>query len=220
MNAAFGNPKGDPQRIDFQRLRRQCRNILQEYEKELVPALDSNNIDLIRDTLCDIVVFALGGYHFMGFDADEDMTEVISAVMTRFCKTPEQLLATCQYFDKLGVEYYVEGEFPTKYLKSSKDQGDGEYPKGKFLKAVGYRQPMFRKPPVVLLGHAQTSPATIVADMAKLREKIMSNDKMLEIERRTTEFRAKLELELLGLPPFESANNGATLVEVKQDKYL
>lgn len=174
MNEAFGNPEGDPNHIDALRLMSQCKNVGSEF-KELMrefgidvhityavrPEGATGNIDNIRDALCDIMVFALGGYHFMGYDADRDMQEVIEAVMTRFCKDKDQLDATTMHYINKGVSFDVEGEFPRKYLKSNKDQGNGEYPKGKFLKSVGYRAPTFYQVP---------KPVDAVAEMARQRE--------------------------------------------------
>jgi hypothetical protein len=158
MNEAFGNPKGDPNAINAQRLLSQCKNIVKEYQELMkafgievhidhrVPNAAVTGVNDVRDALCDIMVFALGAYHFMGHDADRDMALVVEALYSRFCNTPESLMDTCRKYDKLGVDYYIEGQFPFVRLKSAKDQGDGEYPRGKFLKAAGYRTPDF--PPV------------------------------------------------------------------------
>jgi len=161
MNTAFGNPKGNPALLDaysteeytaaWQRLEKQCKNILAEYQ-ELQNALADRNLADVRDALCDINVFSLGAHHLMGIDANEDMAEVVGALYSRFCTDEAHLKATSDHYFAKGVEHYYEGEFPRKCLKSSKDQGysmvDGqdvwEYPKGKFLKALGYRQPVFK----------------------------------------------------------------------------
>lgn len=151
MNTAFGNPKGDPGNINWERLEKQCRNILDEYN-ELMEALAERSLDEVRDALCDINVFSLGAHHFMGIDANEDMDAVIDGVLTRFCQNKEDFDATCAKYDALDVDYYVEGEYPNVCLKSVYDQVDknGEnYPKGKFLKSVSYAQTVF--PAVVVL---------------------------------------------------------------------
>ncbi len=146
MNEAFGNPKGDPKNIDWDRLERQCKNILVEFERELMPAIAERNLEEVRDALCDINVFSLGAHHFMGIDADADMHAVIDGVLTRFIKDERDLAATMKKYDDLGVDYYLEGTFPTACLKSLEDQVDkyGEsYPKGKFLKSVSYALTVF-----------------------------------------------------------------------------
>ena len=82
----------------------------------------------------------------MGLNADEDMQEVVRCVLTRFCKDEDHLIRTSMHYAQKGVVHYAEGTFPRVCLKSSFDQGDGEYPKGKFLKSLGYEQPIFKIP--------------------------------------------------------------------------
>lgn len=148
MNAAFGNPKGDPNDINWDRLKSQCENIKDEYN-ELMDGIEARDLSGplgVRDALCDIMVFALGAYHFIGLDANTDMEAVVSGVLTRFCQTEEDLLATMRKYDLLGVEYDIEGQFPTKFLRSTKEQQDNKgenYPKGKFLKSVSYSTTQF-----------------------------------------------------------------------------
>ena len=145
INIAFGNPEGDSAVLDWSRLEKHIRNILDEYQGTMV-GVSERDVDQVRDGLCDIMVFALGAYHFMGANADDDMQAVLDGVMTRFCKTEEDLAATMQKYAALGVDFYVEGKFPTKCLKSAKDQKDkngDNLPMGKFLKSASYRQPVF-----------------------------------------------------------------------------
>lgn len=141
MNTAFGNPKGDSGAIDLNKLKSQCKNILDEF-KELMEAIDAQDFYKIRDALCDIHVFAYGAHHLMGLDADADMIRVISAVMTRFVKDGKDMRATMDKHKAKGItETYVEGEYPFAILKSAVDQPDA--PKGKFLKSASYREPEF-----------------------------------------------------------------------------
>lgn len=160
MNAAFGNPKGDPRNllplpdvssecethyngVAWGRVIKQCKNIRDEVD-ELDTALVLRDLDDVRDALCDIIVFALGAYHIMGIDADRDMETVVNAVMTRFVKDPDDLDATINLHWAKGVKNtYTQGEYPTMILKSSEDQPDA--PKGKFLKSASYKQPIFYK---------------------------------------------------------------------------
>ena len=145
MNTAFGNAEGDPKNINWERLENQVRNIHDEYD-ETTTALAARNLEQVRDGLCDIIVFALGAFHFVGIDADADMKAVIDGVMTRFCKDQAELDATKAKYAALEVDFYVEGNFPTMCLKSSKDQKDkngDNLPKGKFLKSVGFKEPVF-----------------------------------------------------------------------------
>ena len=160
MNTAFGNERGDPACIDMQALMMQSKSIGSEFV-ELMKALSiqvnmqfepipvphpyktSVEFDEVRDALCDIMVFALGAFHRMGIDAEDDMESVVNAVMSRFCKDEHDLLATRAKYDAAAVMYTVHGEFPRVYLRSAHDQQMPEYPKGKFLKSASYRQTVF-----------------------------------------------------------------------------
>lgn len=155
MNTAFSNPKGDPQAIDLDRLRKQIDNIAGPDSVggevgELYEALAVPDLDQIRDSLCDIMVFALGAYHLMGLDADADMAEVVRAVRTRLCRDAAHVEETQEFYRKLGVQTYQEsspaGGYAVKSLNDQTDTNGEYYPKGKFLKAVGYEQPSFRQP--------------------------------------------------------------------------
>lgn len=168
MNAAFGNPKGDPENIDWQRVRSQCKNIHDEY-LELLKGLGLShgvvsemrelhakateahffyapNVIDVRDALADIQVFKDGGLHLMGYDGDRDMDDVVDGVMTRFVKDEDDLKATLAMHAAKGVtDVFVEGEYPTAILKSGSDQPDA--PKGKFLKSASYVNTIFRPAP-------------------------------------------------------------------------
>ncbi len=165
MNEAFGNPKGDSQEIHVERIRKQCLNIPDEVcelmialgadpaiMKELTGTLKkaasvsfSNarfDLEDVRDSLCDIKVFADGAYHLMGINADRDMNAVIDGVMTRFIKDEADLKATIDMHAAKGVtDVYFEGSYPKMVMKSASDQPDA--PKGKFLKSASYQEPIF-----------------------------------------------------------------------------
>jgi len=167
MNEAFGNPKGNPAQIDIARIRNQMKSILDEYGEflqgideletitdrignDVLPRNQEQNdlveyekiLDKVRDAIVDIQVFAYGAQHLMGIDANRDMESVIAGVMTRFCRNEEELQATQEKFAAKGVtETYTVGEFPKMILRSAVDQPDA--PKDKFLKSVGYSEPVF-----------------------------------------------------------------------------
>jgi predicted HAD superfamily Cof-like phosphohydrolase len=144
MNTAFGNPKGNASNIDWKRLRSQCLNILDEYN-ELLVALSREEVEGVRDALCDIQVFANGAQHLMGVDGDADMHAVVDGVMTRFIKDEDDKIATISMHRAKGVtEVYFVGEYPKMIMKSERDQPDA--PKGKFLKSASYSNTVF--PPV------------------------------------------------------------------------
>lgn len=156
--------------VAWSRLQKQCENIggrlypnlaeavcppygeIDGEVKELLLALEARNIDKVRDALCDIMVFALGAYHFTGYDADADMAAVLAGVMTRFCKDQDALDRTLAKWAALGVtDVYTQGQFPRLCVKSGSDQkaNNGDFcPKGKFLKSADYADTVFPPAPV------------------------------------------------------------------------
>lgn len=163
MNTAFGNPKGDPAEINFDRVRKQCLNIADEFgelavalgaDPDLIKAAVNNlkwvaslsghdvDFDKVRDALCDVHVFAYGAHHLMGVDADADMAAVVDGVMTRFIKDDADKAATIAKHAAAGVvDVYFEGEYPAMVMKSARDQPDA--PQGKFLKSASYSDTVF-----------------------------------------------------------------------------
>lgn len=231
MNVEFGNPKGDPKHImrDLEKHVAQCKNIGAEFlelmkafgvhagislnsqytsnEVDESHATRAVDIDGVRDALCDIMVFALGAFHKMGVDAELDMREVVSALFSRFARGDAHLLDTREHYDKLGILYTVEGTFPTVCLKSAEDQQMPEYPKGKFLKAVGYRKPRFYALPLQELESA-------AEQMAKQRAQRMKDDaEWLEYRQGVV---AKLQADLDAVPDGRRAKllSGEHTVEV------
>lgn len=167
-----GNANKHFNNVSWSRLQKQCENIggrlstigthdngdvhctgeIDGEVKELLTALHERNIDKVRDALCDIMVFALGAYHFTGYDADADMAAVIAGVMTRFCKNQDALDRTIAKWAALGVtDVYTQGQFPRLCVKSGSDQkaSNGDFcPKGKFLKSADYADTVFPPAPV------------------------------------------------------------------------
>jgi Phosphoribosyl-ATP pyrophosphohydrolase len=147
MSLAFGNPQGDPLNPNWEKVEAQRKGIREENEDELGAAIAKRDIEAARDALCDVMVFALGAYHAMGYDADRDMAAVVEALFTRFCRNKEHLGETVDHYTyKVGIRVYCGGEFPRMWVKSLEDQTgkDGAvYPRDKFLKARGYAQPVF-----------------------------------------------------------------------------
>jgi hypothetical protein len=164
MNEAFGNPKGNPNNINWDKVRSQCFNIAHEFvellfalglinEEELneykriknscfYEAKQEPNLEKVRDALKDIEVFMHGAHHLMGIDGDKDLNSVVDGVMTRFIKDEQDKQATIAKHAAKGVtEVYFEGEFPKMIMKSAVDQPDA--PKGKFLKSASYKEPIF-----------------------------------------------------------------------------
>lgn len=146
LNVAFGNPAGDPLNPDWDRLKSQSENILDEYDELMVDGIEAKNMTQVRDAICDILVFTLGLAHLAGVPVVDDMAMVDASNRSKFCANPDQLLATINKYTKLGVEVYAEGEYPMKRVKSAKSQVDikgNNYPKGKMLKSVSFVEPVF-----------------------------------------------------------------------------
>lgn len=166
MNEAFGNPKGDPKNVNWDKIRSQFKNVFDEYLEGLkalgvhaivITALRDTHTEFMsdyagfesepepeafRDAVADIKVFCDGASHLAGYDGDADMHLVVDAVMTRFIKDEADREATQALHAAKGVtKVYFEGDYPTMVMKSAVDQPDA--PKGKFLKSASYSQPVF-----------------------------------------------------------------------------
>lgn len=125
---------------------------IQATYNHLMQAIERRQQDLVYTYLNELVAQCLTVYARLRLDVTRDMETVVSAVMTRFCRDEAELCATEKKYDDLGVDYYIEGEFPRVCLKSSRDQPgpNGDFlPKGKFLKSVGMSLPVFYTPDVV-----------------------------------------------------------------------
>ncbi len=231
MNVAFGNSEGNPDALNWEKIEKQVSNILSEFIEaykamgiELKVAVTTvsrdpskRDVDGLRDALCDINVFSLGAHHLMGYDAERDMQSVIGGVMTRFCKNMTEMAQTLEKYRALGVELYPEGNFPTLCLKSARDQQMPEYPKGKFVKCINYKQPVFYKhvpasvepqvhtfikPSENIYHPLRRSTDGITEEMAALRTAHMAKQKEARenIEGQVAKLRENLEREAFGEP--------------------
>lgn len=145
MNAAFGNPKGDLANPNWDAIDRQLAIIKSEFN-ELCAAVEARNITLVRDGIADVEVTNLGLAHILGIDSDADMGAVFRSNMSKFVTSDAELIASVEKYAAIEVEVYEEGEYPRKCIKSAKDQTgtNGEfYKKGKFLKGVNFKEPVF-----------------------------------------------------------------------------
>lgn len=159
-NLAFNNPFGVGHVVDWALLKRQIGSIDSE-RTEVEEGLDEQNAIKVIDGLIDMVVFIEETFHKQGWDYDSYLLLVVNSLFTRFCANDDQLERTKAKYDAMGVMYRVEGSFPTVCLKSSVDQWLGrdgtvylegvpkttfEWPEGKFLKCVDYKQPDIQLP--------------------------------------------------------------------------
>ena len=148
LNTLFGNPKGDHNNVDWGKLKNQSKNILDEYNELMDDGIEAKNLTEVRDAICDILVFTLGVGHIAGVPVDQDMEAVDASNRSKFCCDQDNVDATVAKYNVLGIDTYVDGEFPMKRVKSSKEQTDihGDvYRKGKMLKSISFKEPIFKE---------------------------------------------------------------------------
>lgn len=110
----------------------------------------------IRDGIADVLVTTYGLAHRMGIDADKDMLAVSASNASKFFTGTEgDAAATCKALaDSLGIEVEQrqaadmeqkteDGEAVCVWAFVSADDSDPERPRGKLLKAPGYKPPVF-----------------------------------------------------------------------------
>lgn len=111
----------------------------------------------IRDGIADVLVTTYGLAHRMGIDADKDMLAVSTSNASKFFQGTEEEAAKVCYAlaDSLGIA--VESRQVMTILSDkeggdlgvyvwafvSADDSDPERPRGKLLKAPGYKPPVF-----------------------------------------------------------------------------
>jgi hypothetical protein len=197
MQKAFGNQASHPWLFTGEALNtfttREVKNILSEV-KEMQKAQVANDRDGVRDGLCDIIVYAVGALHKMGFNPNEDVQAVVDALYTRVIRDEAHLQQSLKFYQDQGVHVTIHGEFPRKFLRSAKDQelGHDALPEGKFLKAYGHQQPQFRNytaPPIGTVDVAPPIPRSFMsaqkpvsdaqavqADTSQMRAKAMQRE--------------------------------------------
>lgn len=109
----------------------------------------------IRDGIADVLVTTYGLAHRMGIDADKDMLAVSSSNASKFFTgtEPEAAEACKALADSLGIQVEARmacetGTATPEYAVCvwafvSADDSDPERPRGKLLKAPGYKPPVF-----------------------------------------------------------------------------
>ena len=144
---------------DWAAIERQLKLIDLEFN-ELKKAVAERNIKLIRDGVADVFVTAGGLGYRMGVSTENDLTEVVDCLYTRFDTTPEGQLLTADKYKLLGVETYchtanvteADGVTRTYYVTKVAHSCvglDGEsYPAHKWLKSIYMQEPEFAGPTV------------------------------------------------------------------------
>lgn len=148
MNVAFGNAEGTLDNINWERLTSQCKNILDEYI-ELTDAITAKDPIAVRDALCDISVFNLGAAHMIGADHEADMKAVFDSNMSKFCKDGVETAQTIKKYQDLGIIVIPLGDYPLGYVKTPEgnpqvDDKGKMYQANKFLKGIGFKEPVFK----------------------------------------------------------------------------
>ena len=147
LNELFGNPKGNPTNPNWDRLKSQAANIEDEYNELIDDGLVPKNMTEVRDAICDILVFTLGLAHMAGINVEEDMDAVNKSNLSKFCRDQAEVDRTQLKYSTIGIETYVEGEFPLKRVKTTKYQLDINnkvYQAHKMLKSTKFKEPVFK----------------------------------------------------------------------------
>ena len=143
---------------DWDALGRQIDLIELEFN-EIKEAHANRDTSKLRDAIADVHVTTGGLSYRLGVSGDEDLTQVIDCLYTRFDVDVESQKLTAEKYAKLGVETYchtanitVNGEGKTYYVTKVKHTcvgTDGEkYPAHKWLKSVYMQEPEFEGPTV------------------------------------------------------------------------
>ncbi len=170
LNAAAGNQPTLEDQLESQ-LMRQTRIDLAEC-LELLEAVATGNVGLIRDGLSDKRVTLNGFATVLTFSLSEDFRHTMDNLFTRFDNCLEDAENTQSKYAKIGVATVIEantlidedGEHednPVYFVNKVAEDvtgADGEfYPKGKFLKSVNFRNDNFDEAGVVI----NTSPFAV-----------------------------------------------------------
>lgn len=130
-----------------------------EYTPEELGGIGYSPFVEVRDGIADVLVTTYGLAHRMGIDADKDMLAVSASNASKFfVGTEEQAAEVCKALaDSLGIKvesrYAMDVELQPVGADESKDtavwafvsadDSDPERPRGKLLKAPGYKPPVF-----------------------------------------------------------------------------
>lgn len=128
-----------------------------EYTPEELGGIGYSPFVEVRDGIADVLVTTYGLAHRAGIDADKDMDLVSDSNFSKFFEgTEDEAAKVCKALaDSLGIavesrqramcaEQAPDPE-PTRYVWAfvSADDSDPERPRGKLLKAPGYKPPVF-----------------------------------------------------------------------------
>lgn len=150
MNETFGNPAIAKSKLleggGWEEVTTQAKCLLDEVNTELMQACENKDITELRDVIGDILVFTLGLAHLANVDVCGDLDAIFESNMSKLVVDADMAEETIMKYRKKGVVIDIKGHYPEAYAVSVDDQFDKEgkfYPRGKFLKGAGFREPEF-----------------------------------------------------------------------------
>lgn len=148
MNELFGNPKGDLNHIDWDKIKLQAK-LIQEELDEMFEAIENKDLIALIDAQTDVTVVNQGVAHIAGFNADQASEITLQSNLTKFIDNEEDVQPALQYYYEHNLteqDITIEGKFPYKFVRVIRDcvfKGK-TIPKGKFLKnMVKFKEPDF-----------------------------------------------------------------------------
>lgn len=134
----------------------QQQKVIESEWQEVKEAIEKRDITALRDGIADLLVTAYGMGAVLGFDCNDDMAAVTTALLTRFDTTEEDAVKTRAKYKELGVVTYTELSIVDGAMwyvtKSTRDQhgiNNEFYPAGKFLKSHRFKTEVLEPLPVL-----------------------------------------------------------------------
>ena len=135
----------------WDKLSAQVKLINEEFNKELIPAIEERNLGKVRDAIADVLVTTLGCGSVSTIPVEEDFFRVIDSLYSRFDTNPEDAEITLNKHRNSGIScetIVTEVNGVTRYVckvtHACEDDKGNTYPVGKFLKAHGFHEPVLR----------------------------------------------------------------------------
>lgn len=121
--------------------------LIHEELNELEVAIQDQNRTEARDAIADLLVVVMGMAYQLDINADEDFNAVHISNMSKFCDNLDEADATRDHYLDGGIvsEYRksISGKIAVVSAADQHDYSGKHYPKGKVLKNVNYKKPVF-----------------------------------------------------------------------------
>lgn len=151
LNKGFGRATTSKAKICWTELNRQLDIIEEEFEELREAVRHDHDWEEMKDAIGDVLVTTYGLGYVANIDCDKLMDNISNSNFSKFCRTQEEVAATVEYYDNLGVRV----EFVTVILDGAecvavKSAAEHEYtengktksiPKGKLLKNINWNEP-------------------------------------------------------------------------------